>query len=92
MVRAGAKETWCQDFSTQGKGLGAWLEENFPAAETMSEIHDALVDFLTDHGVPDWLANIPTMPGCYDLAVRMEILNSLKDLFNKDKETGGKKE
>jgi RHS repeat-associated protein len=70
--------------------IGGWLEKNFPAMETMSEYHDALVGFLTDHGVPDWLANIPTMKACYDQAVLKETLDSLKNLFDKDKDSACK--
>jgi len=63
-----------------GEGnLGGWLEQNVPAMETMSIYHDALVDFLTTHGVPDWLANIPTMSACMGAALLTEIWNSCND-------------
>ena len=70
--------------------VGGWLEQYVPAMETMSEYHDALVGFLTNKGAPDWLVNIPTMKTCYDLAVLKETLDSLKDLFDKDKDSNCK--
>jgi uncharacterized protein RhaS with RHS repeats len=55
--------------------------ENFcPAGRTFAEIHDARVDELIARGVPDWRANIPTMPGAYLDAIRQETSNSLMQL------------
>ena len=79
-------------FIEPGEGnRGGWLEQYFPAMETMSEYHDPVVGFLTDLGVPDWLANIPTMGPSYQAALITEILktpgyigDAIKDLFDKD--------
>lgn len=79
--------------SDQEGGLGRVLEQYVPAMETMSIYHDALVGFLTNKGVPDLLANIPTMAACYQAAWIMEIaktpgyiFDALKELFDRDQD------
>lgn len=52
------------------------IEHCVPAGRTFGEIHDARVDALRAQGVPDWRANIPTMPNAYLQAVRQESFNS----------------
>jgi RHS repeat-associated protein len=60
--------------------VSRFIEQCVPAGRTFGEIHDARVDELTSKGVPDWRANIPTMPGAYADAVRQEMGNSLLQL------------
>lgn len=52
------------------------IEHCVPAGRTFGQIHDAKVDELRAKGVPDWKANIPTMPGAYWQAVKQEAFNS----------------
>jgi hypothetical protein len=48
-----------------GVGIGAFLENNIPGMHDMGYLHDNMVRDLRNAGVPDWLANIPTMPIAY---------------------------
>jgi hypothetical protein len=57
-----------------GGGISNFIERNIPAGRTLGEVHDALVDTLTKLGVPDIVANVPTMPGAYMAGVGLEIL------------------
>jgi len=76
-----------------GGEISQFLEDNVPAMSTLGENHDQLVDYLRDNGVPDLLANIPTMPPAYVYSVGEELLNSGKDLldwlFGDDDDGGG---
>ena len=56
------------------------IEHCVPAGRTFGQIHDAKVDELLAKGVPDWKANIPTMPGAYWQAVKQEAFNSYQAL------------
>jgi len=56
------------------------VEHCVPAGRTFGKIHDARVDELVSKGIPDWRANIPTMPGAYWDAVKQESFNSFMDL------------
>lgn len=60
-----------------GDPISSLVEEYVPAGRTLAEIHDPLVDALTRAGIPDGLANIPTMPLTYPAAVIREIGRSL---------------
>jgi hypothetical protein len=60
--------------------ISKFIEECVPAGRTFGEIHDARVNQLVSSGVPDWRANIPTMPGAYLDAVKREMENSLLKL------------
>lgn len=62
--------------------LGGYIDDYAPAGHTFTSIHDNLVDSLTQRGVPDWLANIPTMPGVYGQAFLQELMNSSFQLFD----------
>lgn len=63
-----------------GGVVSRFIEQCIPAGRTFGEIHDARVDQLIRQGVPDWRANIPTMPGAYRDAVVQETSNSLQRL------------
>ncbi len=58
------------------------IEHCVPAGRTFGEIHDATFDSLKSQGVPDWRANIPTMPSSYMKAVRQEMFNSFMAMEN----------
>ncbi|WP_080753198.1 RHS repeat-associated core domain-containing protein [Janthinobacterium lividum] len=63
-----------------GNTISKYIEHCVPAGRTFGEIHDARVGELTSQGVPDWKANIPTMPGAYLDAVKKEGANSFRAL------------
>jgi hypothetical protein len=48
-----------------------------PAGYTFGETHDSFVDAATKAGIPDWLANIPSMGIMYDIALGKEVLRTL---------------
>ncbi len=60
--------------------VSRFVEQCIPAGRTFGQIHDDRVDQLISQGVPDWRANIPTMPGAYKDAIRQETGNSLRNL------------
>lgn len=60
-----------------GDTVSRFVEDGVPAGRTFAEMHDNLVDVATRNGIPDWLANIPTMPTVYGAAVGTEVLRSL---------------
>jgi RHS repeat-associated protein len=60
-----------------GKGVGKFIDNYVPAGHTFGTLHDSLVDMGTEAGLPDWLINVPTMPGMYALAFYIEANNSL---------------
>ena len=45
-----------------------FIEDYFPYAHYFAVIHDDAVDKLTDWGVPDLIANVPSMPIAYVIA------------------------
>ena len=57
------------------------IEHCVPAGETFGQIHDAKVDEILSKNVPDWKANIPTMPEAYWQAAKKEG-NSMQKLQN----------
>lgn len=59
-----------------GGPISSAIEKYVPAGRTLGEVHDPLVDALTRAGVPDVLANVPTMPSAYAGAVGLEILRT----------------
>jgi hypothetical protein len=67
-------------FVYPGGPISKIIEHCVPAGRTFGQIHDAKVDELRAQGVPDWRANIPTMPGAYWDAVKQETANSYKSL------------
>ena len=60
-----------------GGGISNFIERYAPAGRTMAEIHDPLVGALTRAGVPDVIANVPTMLPSFVAGVALEILRSL---------------
>ena len=60
--------------------ISRFIELCVPAGRTAGLIHDLRVDQKISGGDPDWLANVPTMPGAYVDALRQETTNSLQKL------------
>ena len=66
-----------------GEGIGALLEDYFPAAHTFATLHDAYVGRAVDDvGIPDWSVNVPSMVSIYVQAVSYEAINSLYSALN----------
>jgi hypothetical protein len=53
------------------------IEQYVPAGYTFGEMHDTFVDAATRAGIPDLLANIPSMIPMYGGAVVTEALRTL---------------
>ncbi len=64
-------------FIPPGGPISSFIEQYVPAGRTLAEIHDPLIDVLTRSGIPDSIANVPTMPFAYIAAVNREIRRSL---------------
>ena len=51
-----------------------------PAGYTFGELHDGFVDAATGAGIPDLLANIPSMIPMFGVALGVEVLRTLEIL------------
>jgi len=60
-----------------GGPVSEFIEQYVPAGYTFGEMHDAFVDAATRAGIPDPLANIPSMIPTYGAAAVKEIMRSL---------------
>jgi RHS repeat-associated protein len=57
--------------------ISEFIEQYVPAGYTFGEIHDNFVDAATRAGIPDGLANIPSMIPMYTIALDIEVLRTL---------------
>ncbi len=64
-------------FVPPGGLISRLIENNVPAGRTFGEMHDSFVDAAIRLGVPDRLANIPSMSDVYREALLTELLRSL---------------
>ena len=71
-----------------GEWLGKFIEDYVPAMHTLGIFHDQLVDMGVSVGLPDWLINIPTMPGMYVIAVETELYNNFDEIRQKMRDRG----
>jgi RHS repeat-associated protein len=55
---------------------GGYIDDYVPAGHTFASMHDRLVGYLTEFGVPDWLGNVPMMLPIYSVALSEELFNS----------------
>ena len=69
----GRDGTWIEE------GDLLWGEKYIPNFHEFGDFHDATVDTLTDLGVPDSLANIPTMMPCFYISLEINIADSIVD-------------
>lgn len=60
-----------------GSAVSELIERNVPAGYTFGEMHDGFVDAATSVGIPDALANIPSMIPMLGLAIGTEVLRTL---------------
>jgi hypothetical protein len=56
--------------------VSEFIEQYVPAGYTFGERHDTFVDAATSAGIPDWLANIPSMIPMYGGALSKEVLRT----------------
>jgi RHS repeat-associated protein len=61
-----------------GGKISSFIENNVGSGYTFGQAHDALVDYLTSHYVPDPIANIPTMVPAYLWAITKD-MSTLSD-------------
>jgi RHS repeat-associated protein len=57
--------------------VSEFIEQKVPAGYTFGEMHDAFVDAAHSVGIPDALANIPSMIPMYAVAIGTEVLRTL---------------
>ena len=60
-----------------GGPVGSFIENYVPAGRTFGEMHDNFVDAATAAGIPDWIANIPSMTLIYREAVIVEVMRTI---------------
>jgi hypothetical protein len=61
-----------------------FIEKYVPAGHTFGKNHDFFVDvYVKEIGAPDWLVNIPSMPGIYVMSLVQEIWNTPTGILNK---------
>ena len=63
-------------FIYPGGPISSFIEKYVPAGRTLGELHDPLNGALRSAGVPDWLANIPTMLPTYVVGIGVEVLRT----------------
>lgn len=56
-----------------GGTVGTFIENNVGSGYTFGDTHDSWVESLTDAGIPDVLANIPTMIPAYTYSICKDI-------------------
>ena len=56
--------------------IGKFIDNILPGGHTTAVNHDKLVDVLVRSGVPDLLANFPTMIPTYVFSLGQELVNS----------------
>ena len=64
------------------------LEDWLPNVHRFDVVHDAWVEALTDWGIPDWIANIPTMPIAYSYALTLNFYDTGKLAIGYTVDTG----
>ena len=57
--------------------VSEFIEKYVPAGYTFGETHDSVVDVATSAGIPDLLANIPSMIPVLGIAIGKEVLRTL---------------
>lgn len=60
-----------------GGPVSEFAEQHFPAAYTFAVIHDDIVDFGLNLGLPDWAINFTTMAPAYAAALHVEFFRSV---------------
>ncbi len=76
-----------KDFSPGPVGRGRYIDDYVPAGYTMAIEHDALVDGLVKAGLPDLIANVPTIPFVYRWAIKTELERSTLEMMDRIKST-----
>ena len=68
-------------FVEPGEAIGLFIENVVPGGYTFGQIHDQFNGDLVNAGVPDLLANVPTMPICYAWALGYELVGFVGDII-----------
>ncbi|MDE2179976.1 MAG: RHS repeat-associated core domain-containing protein [candidate division NC10 bacterium] len=79
------RQSWQTDFVVgrerslvePGDPISRFIEDYVPAGRTFGEAHDRFVEAATRGGIPDWMANIPSMIPTYVGALGKEVLRTL---------------
>jgi hypothetical protein len=80
---AGRKNHWLIVPGWQKKGIGSFIDDYVPAGHTFAAWHDPFVDYATKVlGVWDIVANVPSMPFIYPLAIMAETINTGVEVYN----------
>ncbi len=75
---AGRDDSWVEP----GDPAGKFIDNILPAGHTTAVNHDKLVGALVRSGVPDPLANYPTMLPTYVFSLGQELANGFGAAFN----------
>ena len=80
----GREKFFIEAFRPEEGSIVRFIENYGPAGHTFGTNHDAFVDYMTKGlGVPDLIANFPSMPGIYIESVRQEFNNSIVNTLNR---------
>jgi RHS repeat-associated protein len=60
--------------------VSEYIEKYVPAGYPFGELHDDFVDFTKRAGIPDWLANVPSMYPVFSISISKEVLRTLRIL------------
>ena len=86
--RIGFKYAWGVVNFEPGGWFLAPLEDWIPNFHRFGVIHDAWVDALVAYGIPDWIANIPTMRPSYVYALTLNFYDTGKVALGYSIDTG----
>ena len=86
--RIGFKYAWGVVNFEPGGWFLAPLEDWIPNFHRFGVIHDAWVDALIAYGIPDWIANIPTMRPSYVYALTLNFYDTGKVALGYSIDTG----
>ena len=76
------------NFGREGSGIepsgkvGSFFENNIPFMNDTANIHDSVVDKLTDAGHPDIVANVPTMVPSFIAAILKNLAELPSDIMD----------
>lgn len=73
---------WARWVAAPGGLILGTVEDVVPFVHTFATNHDYVVGALHEFGVPDWLANGPTMPPIFIFSVVQELLNAPATVAN----------
>ena len=75
---AGRDDTFVEPEGT----IGAFIDDRLPGGHTFAVNHDNAVELLVRAGVPDVVANVPSMTGIYVMSFAQEAANHAAAGYN----------